>query len=106
MTAIRVEELRKRYGDDEALRGISFEIEEGEVFGLLGPNGAGKTTTVEILEGYRPRDGGQVEVLGSDPQRSERTFRERIRRPGAGASSGCGQWSSCRRRSGRAGRGC
>jgi ABC-2 type transport system ATP-binding protein len=78
VTAIRVEELRKRYGDEEALRGISFEIEEGEVFGLLGPNGAGKTTTVEILEGYRTRDGGEVEVLGFDPQRSERSFRERI----------------------------
>ena len=78
MSAIRVSELRKRYGDEEALRGISFEIEEGEVFGLLGPNGAGKTTTVEILEGYRPRDGGEVEVLGFDPQRSERSFRERI----------------------------
>jgi ABC-2 type transport system ATP-binding protein len=78
VSAIRVEELRKRYGEDEALRGISFEIEEGEVFGLLGPNGAGKTTTVEILEGYRTRDGGRVEVLGFDPQRSERRFRERI----------------------------
>ncbi|HYZ79023.1 MAG TPA: ABC transporter ATP-binding protein [Gaiellaceae bacterium] len=78
MTAIRVEELRKRYGSEEALRGISFEIEEGEVFGLLGPNGAGKTTTVEILEGYRRRDGGSVEVLGFDPQRAERRFRERI----------------------------
>jgi ABC-2 type transport system ATP-binding protein len=78
VSAIRVEELRKRYGDEEALRGISFEIEEGEVFGLLGPNGAGKTTTVEILEGYRARDGGEVEVLGFDPQRSERSFRERI----------------------------
>jgi ABC-2 type transport system ATP-binding protein len=78
VSAIRVEELRKRYGEEEALRGISFEIEEGEVFGLLGPNGAGKTTTVEILEGYRTRDGGEVEVLGFDPQRSERSFRERI----------------------------
>ena len=78
MNAIRVEELRKRYGEEEALRGISFEIAEGEVFGLLGPNGAGKTTTVEILEGYRARDGGRVEVLGFDPQRSERSFRERI----------------------------
>jgi ABC-2 type transport system ATP-binding protein len=78
VNAIRVEELRKRYGEEEALRGISFEIEEGEVFGLLGPNGAGKTTTVEILEGYRKRDGGEVEVLGFDPQRSERSFRERI----------------------------
>jgi ABC-2 type transport system ATP-binding protein len=78
VSAISVEELRKRYGEEEALRGISFEIEEGEVFGLLGPNGAGKTTTVEILEGYRTRDGGRVEVLGFDPQRSERSFRERI----------------------------
>jgi ABC-2 type transport system ATP-binding protein len=78
MSAIRVEELRKRYGSEEALRGISFEIEEGEVFGLLGPNGAGKTTTVEILEGYRPRDGGNVAVLGFDPQRAGRRFRERI----------------------------
>jgi len=78
VSAIRVEDLRKRYGDDEALRGISFEIEEGEVFGLLGPNGAGKTTTVEILEGYRKRDGGNVEVLGFDPQRAQREFRERI----------------------------
>jgi ABC-2 type transport system ATP-binding protein len=78
VSAIRVEDLRKSYGADEALRGISFAIEEGEVFGLLGPNGAGKTTTVEILEGYRKRDGGTVEVLGFDPQRSERRFRERI----------------------------
>ena len=78
MSAIRVEGLRKSYGDEEALRGISFEIEEGEVFGLLGPNGAGKTTTVEILEGYRSRDGGTVEVLGFDPERAERAFRERI----------------------------
>jgi ABC-2 type transport system ATP-binding protein len=78
VSAIRVEDLRKRYGGEEALRGISFEIAEGEVFGLLGPNGAGKTTTVEILEGYRRRDGGSVEVLGFDPQRAARRFRERI----------------------------
>ena len=78
MPAIAVRDLRKRYGELEALRGISFEIEEGEVFGLLGPNGAGKTTTVEILEGYRPRDGGTVDVLGHDPERAERAFRERI----------------------------
>lgn len=78
MTAVSVRELRKRYGNLEALRGISFEIDEGEVFGLLGPNGAGKTTTVEILEGYRKRSGGTVEVLGSDPERAEREFRERI----------------------------
>jgi ABC-2 type transport system ATP-binding protein len=78
MRAITVRDLRKRYGQLEALRGISFEIEEGEVFGLLGPNGAGKTTTVEILEGYRSRDGGSVDVLGHDPQRAARDFRERI----------------------------
>jgi ABC-2 type transport system ATP-binding protein len=78
VVAIRVHELRKSYGSYEALRGVSFEIAEGEVFGLLGPNGAGKTTTVEILEGYRARDGGQVEVLGQDPQRPKRDFRERI----------------------------
>jgi ABC-2 type transport system ATP-binding protein len=78
VSAIAVRDLRKSYDSYEALRGISFEIGEGEVFGLLGPNGAGKTTTVEILEGYRPRDGGEVEVLGFDPQRAERSFRERI----------------------------
>ena len=78
MTAISVRELRKSYGTHEALRGISFEIDEGEVFGLLGPNGAGKTTTVEILEGYRRRGGGEVEVLGHDPAHAERALRERI----------------------------
>jgi ABC-2 type transport system ATP-binding protein len=78
MSAIRVTGLRKRYGDVEAVRGIDFEVERGEIYGLLGPNGAGKTTTVEILEGYRSRDGGTVEVLGFDPARAERGFRERI----------------------------
>jgi len=78
VTAIFVEELRKSYGEHEAVRGISFHIDEGEVFGLLGPNGAGKTTTVEILEGYRERDGGHVDVLGFDPARAERAYRERI----------------------------
>jgi ABC-2 type transport system ATP-binding protein len=76
--AIRVDGLRKRYGEHEALRGIEFTIEVGEVFGLLGPNGAGKTTTVEILEGYRPYDGGTVDVLGEDPGRAGRAWRERI----------------------------
>jgi ABC-2 type transport system ATP-binding protein len=76
--AIRVAGLTKSYGSYQALRGISFEIEAGEVFGLLGPNGAGKTTTVEILEGYRRRDAGEVEVLGEDPQRAGRGWRERI----------------------------
>jgi len=76
--AVRVRGLRKRYGEHEAVRGIDFEIGTGEVFGLLGPNGAGKTTTVEILEGYRARDGGDVEVLGQDPQRAGRAWRERV----------------------------
>jgi ABC-2 type transport system ATP-binding protein len=76
--AISVTDLHKSYGDFQALRGISFEIREGEVFGLLGPNGAGKTTTVEILEGYRRRDAGSIEVLGFDPQHFELGFRERI----------------------------
>ena len=78
MSAIVVRGLRKAYGALEAVRGVDFEIEEGEVFGLLGPNGAGKTTTVEILEGYRKRDAGEVSVLGHDPERPGREFRERI----------------------------
>ncbi|MGZ4398184.1 MAG: ABC transporter ATP-binding protein [Gaiellaceae bacterium] len=78
MTAIAVRDLHKSYGVHEVLRGVSFEIQEGEVFGLLGPNGAGKTTTVEILEGYRTRDEGQVSVLGFDPQRGDRELRRRI----------------------------
>ena len=78
MSAISVAGLRKSYGGLEAVRGVDFEIEEGEVFGLLGPNGAGKTTTVEILEGYRERDAGQVTVLGHDPQRPGPEFRQRI----------------------------
>ena len=78
MSAISVTGLRKSYDGLEAVRGIDFEVEAGEVFGLLGPNGAGKTTTVEILEGYRQRDGGEVSVLGFDPGRAERAFRERI----------------------------
>ena len=77
-SAIVVSDLRKSYGDTEAVRGVSFEVEEGEVFGLLGPNGAGKTTTVEILEGYRRRDDGTVSVLGHDPGDSPRALRERI----------------------------
>jgi ABC-2 type transport system ATP-binding protein len=76
--AIRVRGLRKAYAGAEALRGIDFEVLPGEVFGLLGPNGAGKTTTVEILEGYRPRDDGEVEVLGVDPWGSDAAHRERV----------------------------
>jgi len=78
VTAVRVSGLRKSYGDHEAVRGIDFEIPAGEVFGLLGPNGAGKTTTIEILEGYRDRDGGEVSVLGEDPQRAGGAWRERL----------------------------
>jgi ABC-2 type transport system ATP-binding protein len=77
-SAIVVKDLRKRYRDVEAVRGIDFEVASGDVFGLLGPNGAGKTTTVEILEGYRDRDAGDVSVLGFDPARGGREFRERI----------------------------
>ena len=78
MSAVSVRGLRKSYGDHEAVRGIDFEIRAGEVFGLLGPNGAGKTTTIEILEGYRNRSGGEVEVLGVDPERGGRAWRERL----------------------------
>ena len=78
MSAISVRDLRKSYGALEAVRGIAFDVERGEVFGLLGPNGAGKTTTVEILEGYRDRDSGTVEVLGSDPAEAGGDWRERI----------------------------
>jgi ABC-2 type transport system ATP-binding protein len=78
VNAISVRGLRKSYGELEAVRGVDFEIEEGEVFGLLGPNGAGKTTTVEILEGYRRRDAGEVSVLGHDPQHPGPEFRQRI----------------------------
>jgi ABC-2 type transport system ATP-binding protein len=78
VTAVSVRGLRKSYGKYEAVRGIDFDIEPGEVFGLLGPNGAGKTTTVEILEGYRPYDAGTVEVLGEDPRAAGRAWREHI----------------------------
>ncbi len=76
--AIRVRSLRKAYGEHEAVRGLDFAVMPGEVFGLRGPNGAGKTTTVEILEGYRKRDGGDVQVLGVDPWQAHDAHRERI----------------------------
>ena len=78
MPAIRVRGLQKSYGAVRAVAGVDFDVAEGEVFGFLGPNGAGKTTTVEILEGYRQRSAGEVEVLGHDPARGERALRERI----------------------------
>src|SRR5256714_11650056 len=77
-TVVSVRGLRKCYRELEALKGIDFDLRAGEVFGLLGPNGAGKTTTVEILEGYRPRDAGEVEVLGADPSRAGLDWRARI----------------------------
>src|SRR4051812_49765723 len=67
MDAIRVRGLKKSYGDNVAVGGIDLTVPRGEIFALLGPNGAGKTTTVEILEGYRRRDAGEVTVLGVDP---------------------------------------
>src|SRR5258706_7221938 len=76
--AISVQGLKKSYGEVHAVKGIDFEIQPGEVFGLLGPNGAGKTTTVEILEGLRPRTGGQVTVLGFDPDRQRQQLKDRI----------------------------
>ena len=78
VAAIVVRDLRKAYGSVEAVRGVSFEVEEGEVFGLLGPNGAGKTTIVEILEGYRQPDAGEVSVLGMNPLSGGRSLRERV----------------------------
>jgi len=77
-TVIHVAGLHKAYGDFEAVRGIDFDVAEGEVFGLLGPNGAGKTTTVEILEGLRPRSQGDVKVLGFDPEISKRDLKNHI----------------------------
>jgi ABC-2 type transport system ATP-binding protein len=77
-SAVTVDGLTKSYNGLQALRGVSFEIAQGQIFGLLGPNGAGKTTTVEILEGYRERDGGAVTVLGEDPSSAGLDWRERI----------------------------
>jgi ABC-2 type transport system ATP-binding protein len=76
--AVQVRGLRKSYGELEALRGVDFTVRRGEVLALLGPNGAGKTTLVEILEGHRRADAGEVSVLGFDPGKRERAFRERI----------------------------
>src|ERR1700689_690823 len=76
--AIEVTDLRKSYGANEAVRGVSLEVARGEGFCLLGPNGAGKTTIVEILEGYRTAASGEGRVLGFDPARSPRQLRERL----------------------------
>lgn len=75
---LQVENLVKHYGSVQAVRGVSFAVEEGEVFGLLGPNGAGKTTTVEILEGLRTPDSGRVSVCGLDPQKSPQELKHEI----------------------------
>jgi ABC-2 type transport system ATP-binding protein len=78
MAAIRVAGLRKSYGQVDAVRDVGFEVDDGEIVAVLGPNGAGKTTTVEILVGFRRRDGGAVEVLGTDPERAGSAFREEV----------------------------
>ena len=78
MSAIEISGLFKNYGDVEAVRGIDLTVEEGEVFALLGPNGAGKTTTVEVLEGFREATSGYVSVLGFDPSKGNREFKNRI----------------------------
>lgn len=78
MPAVSVKDLKKHYGTNPAVAGVSFSVERGEVFALLGPNGAGKTTTVEILEGMRARDGGSVEVLGYDPAKRNPEMRKRL----------------------------
>jgi len=75
---IAIQALKKSYAALEAVKGIDFEVAEGEVFGLLGPNGAGKTSTVEILEGLRPRSAGQATVLGFDPERQKMQLKDRI----------------------------
>ena len=77
-TAVAVRGLHVRYGDVEAVRGIDLEVRRGEILALLGPNGAGKTSTIEVLEGFRAASGGSVEVLGRDPWRAPRAWRDRI----------------------------
>ena len=96
--AIRIRGLRKTYGDRAAVDGVDLDIPAGEVFALLGPNGAGKTTTVEILEGYRGRDGGEVTVLGTDPARGGPGWRARL---GIVLQSSAGERRADRGRDGR-----
>lgn len=76
MAIITVENLKKRYGEVEAVKGISFAIEEAEIFGIVGPNGAGKTTTIEIMEGFRKKDEGYVRVDGFDPEEGRKELKE------------------------------
>src|SRR5689334_18168796 len=78
MAIIEVKDLTKRYGEQTAVAGISFSIEEGEIFGILGPNGAGKTTTVEMIAGLRLPDSGTIRVLGLDPQRDTAALRDQL----------------------------
>jgi ABC-type cobalamin/Fe3+-siderophores transport system ATPase subunit len=75
MPAINVQELTKTYGDQTVVDGVSFSVEEGEIFAILGPNGAGKTTTVESIAGLRTPDAGSIEVFGLDPQRDRTELR-------------------------------
>ncbi|MEI6250981.1 MAG: ABC transporter ATP-binding protein, partial [Actinomycetes bacterium] len=76
--AVEIRNLKKNYGETHAVAGVDLDVYQGEVFALLGPNGAGKTTTIEILEGYRDRDGGNVSVLGEDPARAGLSWRNKI----------------------------
>jgi ABC-2 type transport system ATP-binding protein len=76
--SIVIENLHKRYKDNYAVRGVSFDVEQGEIFGIVGPNGAGKTTTIEIMEGLRKRDSGVVQILGLDPDKNPLELRQRI----------------------------
>src|SRR5437899_541458 len=78
MPVIAVDTLQKRYGDHVAVHDVSFSVERGEIFGILGPNGAGKTTTVECIEGLRTPDGGQIRVLGLDPEHDRDLLRRRV----------------------------
>src|SRR6188474_1176668 len=75
---IHVSNIRKTYGSTVAVDDVSFDVQQGEIFGLIGPNGAGKTTTMECVEGLRSPDGGSISVLGLDPVRDARALQERI----------------------------
>ena len=77
-TAISIENLHKRYKNKHAVRGVSFNVKQGEIFGILGPNGAGKTTTIEMMEGLRKRDSGSIQILGLDPEKNSFELRQRI----------------------------